>query len=147
MPTLSRPLVRVALLAGALLVAAAPARAQSATPVRNEPDTQPVLLTRNLPQLTNAAYPAHLRGHAIPGSADLRMKILENGRVDSASISIEKSSDHAFETPAIQVALKLRFRPAMVAGEPVPVWVTYPIHFARWTDGTSTMTRRIPNPR
>jgi TonB family protein len=105
-----------------------------------------VLLTRNLPQLTNAAYPVRLRGHAIPGSADVRMKILENGLVDSASISIEKSSDVSFEAPAIQVALKLRFRPATLGGEPVPVWVTYPIHFARWTDGTSTMTRRIPNP-
>jgi len=111
------------------------------------PDTQPVLLTRNLPQLTDAAYPVHLRVHAIPGSADVRMKILENGRVDGTTISIEKSSDPAFETPAIQVALKLRFRPVTLAGEPVPVWVTYPIHFARWTDGTSTMSRRIPNPR
>ncbi|MFL5539732.1 MAG: energy transducer TonB [Longimicrobiaceae bacterium] len=143
MPTLSRSFAGVALLA-AIFAAAAPARAQGA--VRNEPDTQPALLTRNLPQLTNAAYPIHLRGHPIPGSADIRMKILENGRVDSASISVEKSSDSAFETPAIQVALKLRFRPATLGGEAVPVWVTYPIHFARWTDGTSTMTRRIPNP-
>ena len=144
MPTRLRPFAGLALLAAAIF-AAVPAQAQGQA-VRSEPDTQPALLTRNLPQLTNAADPVHRRGHPSPGSADLRMKILENGRVDSASISVEKSSDPAFEAPAIQVALKLRFRPATLGGEPVPVWVTYPIHFARWTDGTSTMTRRIPNP-
>jgi len=130
----------VALVAAAVFAAAAPVNAQGAGP--NEPDTQPVLLTRNLPQLTNAAYPRHLRAHPIPGSADVRMKILENGRVDSTSVSIEKSSDPSFEVPAVSVALKLRFRPATLAGERVPVWVTYPIHFGPWTDGTSTVTQQ-----
>jgi TonB family protein len=141
MPSLAPSLARAALLAAALATAAAaPAHAQGAAP--NEPDTQPVLLTRNLPQLVNRHYPVPLRGHPIPGSADVRMKIMENGRVDSTSVSIEKSTDPAFEVPAIRVALQLRFRPATLAGERVPVWVTYPIHFGRWTDGTSTVTQQ-----
>jgi TonB family protein len=142
MPNPFRTFVRAGLLAAALLVAAAPARAQAAAPARNEPDVQPVLLTRDLPRLTNRLYPRHLRAHPIPGSVDVRFKILENGRVDSTSVQIEVSSSPDFILPATQIALQLRFQPATLAGEPVPVWVTFPIHFGPWSDGTSTKTEQ-----
>jgi TonB family protein len=142
MPIPIRSFARVALFAAALLATAAPARAQGAAPARNEPDTHPVLLTRNLPRLTTRAYPPHLRAHPIPGDVNVRMKILEDGRVDSLSVSIETSSDPAFNVPAAQVAVQLRFQPATLAGEPVPVWVTYPIHFGPASDGTSTVTQQ-----
>jgi TonB family protein len=134
---------RLATAAAVLLLAAAPLRAQgpSATTPR-EPDVQPVLATRNLPLLTQRAYPPRLRSHPIPGSADVRMKILENGRVDSASVSVETSTSPEFAAAAMQVAVQLRFRPAQLAGEPVPVWVTYPIHFGPLSDGTSTVTQQ-----
>ena len=141
-----RSALRAVAAAALLLAAAAPVRAQ-ATAAHNEPDTQPVLATRNLPQLTNAAYPQHLRAHPYAGNVAVRMRILETGRVDSLSVSVATSSDPAFDEAARTVALRLRFRPAMLAGQAVPVWVTYPINFAPWTDGTSTVTRRIPNPR
>ena len=138
MPRPSRSFARAALLAAALLAAAAPAPAQGPAHGPNEPDTQPVLLTRNLPRLTTRAYPPHLRAHPIPGDVNVRMKIMEDGRVDSLSVSVESSSNPDFNVPATQVVLQLRFQPATLAGEPVPVWVTYPIHFGRVTDGTST---------
>ena len=140
-----RSALRAVAAAALLLAAAAPVRAQAAA--HNEPDTQPVLTTRNLPQLTNAAYPRHLRAHPVAGTVGVRMRITEEGRVDSATVSIATSSDPAFDDAARRVAVQLRFRPAMLAGQAVPVWVTYPVNFAPWTDGTSTVTRRIPNPR
>ena len=141
MPNLSPSLARVALLAAAMLTAAAPAYAQRAANAQ-EPDVQPVLLTRNLPRLTTRAYPPHLRAHPIAGDVNVRFKILEDGTVDSTSISVGESSKPDFNVPAMQVAVQLRFQPARLAGEPVQVWVTYPIHFGPATDGTSTKTER-----
>ena len=141
MPLSFRPVFRAALAVAALAIAA-PARAQGPSAAPREPDVQPVLATRNLPLLTQRAYPARLRAHPIPGSADVRMKILENGRVDSTTVSVEASTSPEFAAAAMRVAVQLRFRPAQLAGEPVPVWVTYPIHFGPLTDGTSTVTQQ-----
>ena len=141
MPLPSRFAARLALIAVTLAIAT-PARAQGPAAAPREPDVQPVLVTRNLPLLTQRAYPARLRAHPIPGSADVRMKILENGRVDSTSVSVEASTSPDFAAAAMQVAVKLRFRPAQLAGEPVPVWVTFPIHFGPPSDGTSTVTQQ-----
>jgi TonB family protein len=140
-----RSLVCAAIVAAAAAVSA-PAAAQGATPVSNpaagEPDVQPVLLTRNLPMLAARAYPERLRAHPVPGSADVHMKILEDGTVDSLSVSVTASTAPEFEGPAMLVAMKLRFRPAQLAGQAVPVWVTFPIHFGPLTDGTSTVTQQ-----
>jgi TonB family protein len=135
-------MVRLALIGAALVGLAAPVRAQGPAHDPREPDTQPVLATRNLPLLTARAYPARHRAHPIPGSADVRFKILENGRVDSTTVSVEASTSPDFAAAAMQVALQLRFRPALLAGEAVPVWVTYPIHFGPLSDGTSTVTQQ-----
>jgi TonB family protein len=135
-------MLRLALIVGALAAVVAPARAQRPASEPREPDTQPVLATRNLPLLTQRAYPARLRAHPIPGSADVRFKILENGRVDSTTVSVEASTSPDFAAAAMEVAVQLRFRPARLAGEPVPVWVTYPIHFGPLSDGTSTVTQQ-----
>ena len=143
--TASRHALRVLAAAALLAAAAIPAHAQAAAP-RDEPDTQPVLVTRNLPQLTNRAYPRHLRAHPIPAAVGVRMKILENGHVDSTTISIASTTDTGFDAAAMQVARQLRFRPATADGQPVQVCVTYPINFTAWTDGTSTITKRLDNP-
>jgi len=132
MPRLSRSSVmRAALLAAALLLAAAPARAQGA----DEPETQPELLNaRNMTRITSRAYPAEVRGRRAPATVDVHMKILADGTVDSSSVSIATSPDPLFNAAAAKVAVQMRFKPATLGGQPVPVWVTVPITFRRGLD-------------
>ncbi|HEX9938399.1 MAG TPA: energy transducer TonB [Longimicrobium sp.] len=128
--------VRAALLAAALLLAATPARAQQPQQP-DEPDTQPELLdARNVPRLASRAYPASMRGRRAPATVEVRMKILEDGSVDSASVSIAQSPEPEFNEPAARVARQLRFRPAKVGGRPVQVWVNFPIAFTRAWDNS-----------
>jgi TonB family protein len=129
MPRFSRS--TTALLAAALLLAAAPARAQAA----DEPETQPELLNaRNLTRIISRAYPAEVRGRRAPTTVDVHMKILADGSVDSASVSIATSPDRLFNAAAAKVAVQMRFRPATLGGQAVPVWVTVPIIFRRGLD-------------
>ncbi|HEU4562172.1 MAG TPA: energy transducer TonB [Longimicrobium sp.] len=123
--------MRAAVAAAALLLATTPARAQQA----DEPDTQPELLNeRNLARLASRAFPASMRGRRAPATVEVKMKILADGTVDSTSVSIHSSPEPEFNEPAARVAMQLRFKPATLAGEPVPVWVTYPITFIRHWD-------------
>lgn len=139
MPALTRwTSARAVLLAAALMLAAGSARAQAG----DEPDVQPALATRDLPRLTNRVYPPELRSHSVPGVVEVRFKILTDGTVDSTSVEIENSSNAAFNVPAARVAQQLRFTPAMKDGEPREVWVVFPIHFGRVSDGTSTVTEK-----
>ncbi|HYH82102.1 MAG TPA: TonB family protein [Longimicrobium sp.] len=133
--------VRAALLAAALLLGAAPLGAQ-------EPDEQPVMLNQaNLPRIINRAYPPRA-GRRPPTTVDVTMKIRENGRVDSASVSIASTQDSVFNDAAAKVALQMRFRPAKLAGAAVPVWVTLPITFERsWsTSGEARDVQRDDRP-
>jgi TonB family protein len=130
--------LRAALIAVTLLLAAAPVRAQQSQQPA-EPETQPELLNeRNLPRLVSRAYPASMRGRRAPATVEVRMKILDDGSVDSASVSIQSSPEPEFNEPAARVAMQLRFRPAKVGGRPVPVWVNYPITFTRHWDSSGT---------
>lgn len=80
------------------------------------------LLERNFPPL--------LRDAGIQGTATLRMRVNEDGRVDAESITIESTTHEAFGDAARRVGERLRFRPARVDGRAVKVWVTLPITFA-----------------
>jgi TonB family protein len=146
MPRLTRSsAIRAALLAAALLLAAAPARAQGA----DGPDTQPELLNaRNMTRITSRAYPAEVRGRRAPATVSVHMKILADGSVDSSSVSIVTSPDPLFNTAAAKVAVQMRFRPATLGGAPVPVWVTVPVTFARGVDrsGDSRDVQRDERP-
>ena len=136
-------LLRTTLAAAAVLaLAAAPARAQQPR-AADEPETQPVLLNRrDLPRLVNRAYPAELQMRKVPGSVDVRMKILPDGTVDSTSVVVESATDTQFGPAAVRVVRQLRFRPATLGGEPVAVWVSFPVAFAPRGDGTSTTAQR-----
>lgn len=135
-------LLRTTLAAAAVLaLAAVPARAQQRA--ADEPETQPVLLNRrDLPRLVNRAYPAELQMRKVPGSVDVRMKILPDGTVDSTSVTVESATDTQFGPAAVRVVRQLRFRPATLGGEPVAVWVSFPVAFAPRGDGTSTTAQR-----
>ncbi len=137
--------VRAVLLAAALLLTAAPARAQAG----DEPETQPELLNaRSLTRIVTRAYPAEVRGRRAPTTVGVHMKILADGTVDSTSVSIAASPDPLFNAPAARVAVQMRFRPATVGGQPVPVWVTVPIIFRRGLDtsGDSRDVQRDDRP-
>ena len=93
----------------------------------------------NAPTLINAAevvrqlsrlYPMALRDAGVPGEVVARFLVLEDGRVDPASISISSASDERFRSPVLELLPVLHFRPGRIAGRPVKVWVEQPIIFA-----------------
>ncbi|SOD03294.1 TonB family C-terminal domain-containing protein [bacterium JGI 053] len=134
-------ITRIALAAAALLVAgSSTARAQAE---RDGPDTQPVLLNRrDMPRLTTAAYPPALRQRRLAGAAEVHMKVLPDGTVDSTTIRVISATEALFGPAAVQVARQLRFRPATIEKTPVAVWVDFPIAFGRPASGTTTDVQR-----
>jgi TonB family protein len=88
------------------------------------------------PQLRNAAhaarqiarhYPRAQRERAVSGDVLVRLRVLVDGTVDSASVVAV--TDTAFELPALAVSRQLHFTPGLVGGRPVMVWMMFPIHF------------------
>lgn len=137
-----RSAARIAL-ASALLLAAAATSSRAQAAERRGPDTQPRLLNgRDMPRLVARAYPPELRRQRLAGSAEINMKVLPDGTVDSASISVRAASDTAFGPAAVQVVRQLRFRPATIERIPVAVWVDFPVNFGRPSDGTSSDVQR-----
>jgi TonB family protein len=70
-----------------------------------------------------------MRDAGTPGAVVLKFRILEDGRVDSASIQIASSSAEPFNAPSIRTLRSLAFYPARVIGRPVKVWSVLPISF------------------
>lgn len=103
-----------------------------------EEGTYEISAVEERPDLTNRAdigrsisrnYPPLLKDAGITGTVTLRLRVLEDGRVDQESIQVENSSHDAFADAAKKVVERMRFRPAKVGGRPVKVWVTLPITF------------------
>lgn len=95
-------------------------------------------VTEDQPELANAPvirralsqeYPPELRRLGIGGTVTLRFRVLPDGTVDSASLRVTEAPDERFAEPARRVALAMRFRPARLNHQPVPVWVSLPITF------------------
>ncbi|HEU5210806.1 MAG TPA: M56 family metallopeptidase [Longimicrobiales bacterium] len=90
------------------------------------------------PELTNRAdvaraleenYPPLLRDAGIGGEALIWFLIAEDGNV--LQLRTEKSSGHdALDRAALNVAKQMKFAPARLDDEPVPVWVAIPIVFS-----------------
>lgn len=74
-------------------------------------------------------YPPILSDSAISGSVQVRFRILEDGTVDSASVTVEMTTEPRFDWSATDAIRDARFRPAKVNGRPVRVWVAIPIRF------------------
>jgi TonB family protein len=90
------------------------------------------------PQLANQAevarafkrnYPPLLRDAGVTGTVTLRFRVAPGGSVDPECISVENTTHEAFGEPAQRIVQRMRFRPARVAGEAVPVWLTLPLTF------------------
>jgi eukaryotic-like serine/threonine-protein kinase len=116
----------------------APSRPVTATDVNRiypagEVDEPPSLTNRGDVQRASArAYPRTLSGSGIGGRMVVTFVVLENGRVDPASVSIVQSPHAALSAAAGQVLAAARFRPARAGGRAVRTAVSMPID---WSDG------------
>lgn len=72
-------------------------------------------------------YPsAHRR---TPADVTVRMRILEDGTVDTLNVHVIASTHPAFDSVAVQAVRRMRFVPARAAGRPVKVWIEQPLAF------------------
>lgn len=75
-------------------------------------------------------YPPLMRDAGLGGDVVLRFRVLEDGRVDSASVHVLSSSREPFVYPSIRSVRSLVFDPSRVNGRPVKVWTMLPIVWA-----------------
>jgi periplasmic protein TonB len=115
-------------------------QAQDVTNRQAPPDegTYELSAVEEQPELSNRSevarqlsrnYPPLLRDAGVVGTVTIRMRVLENGQVDPASIAVENATHDAFADAARRVVERMRFRPAKVGGRAVKVWVTLPVTF------------------
>jgi len=72
-------------------------------------------------------YPSEMKRAGVGGIVAVTIVINEKGTVDSARVA--KSSNPAFEPPALEAVKKWVFKPAKKDGAPVKTRVTIPIRF------------------
>ena len=140
---MGEPMKRLAFLLLAVSVAVACGSRRPATSTPGSGLATPTVLTDTpfevAPRIQNPEefrralrreYPPLLRDAGIGGTVTLWLFIEENGEVQE--VSMRGSSGHrALDDDALRVAGIMKFTPATNGGEPVRVWVSYPIIF--WT--------------
>lgn len=72
-------------------------------------------------------YPSELRREGVSGLVMVKCSIDESGNVTETLV--EKSSNPAFEKPALAAVKKWKFKPAKQDGAPVAIKVSIPIKF------------------
>jgi periplasmic protein TonB len=72
-------------------------------------------------------YPDELRREGVSGLVMVKCTIDEQGNV--VEPAVEKSSNPAFEKPALAALKKWKFKPAKLDGAPVAIKVSIPIKF------------------
>lgn len=72
-------------------------------------------------------YPDELRREGVSGLVMVKCSIDEQGNVTETTV--EKSSNAAFEKPAVAAVKKWKFKPAKQDGQPVAIKVSIPIKF------------------
>lgn len=75
-------------------------------------------------------YPIDLWDKDVEGSSLLRIRITQEGAVDSVSV-LESSGYLAFDSSAVRAAKEMRFDPASRDGEAVSVWAHLPFRFSK----------------
>jgi protein TonB len=118
-----------------LLLAAATAACRDAprtpltarrSPQPPRPDELPVLVTGALP----FKYPAELYARKVQGNVTLKLFIDRDGHVLEDSTRIDEPSGYpSLDSAALRGAGELRFVPAKLHGEPVPVSILFPVYF------------------
>ncbi len=75
-------------------------------------------------------YPVALWDRGLQGETVILAHVTEDGAVDSARVS-RSSGRAAFDSAAVEGALRLRFVPAHRGGDRVAMWVKLPVRFSR----------------
>lgn len=75
-------------------------------------------------------YPSSARRRGIRGTVIVRVHVTVEGKVDEAGV-VSGLEDRACRQAALEAAMKLRFLPAVLDGEPVDAWFSYPVEFGR----------------
>jgi TonB family protein len=115
---MNRYLMMLMLLAGVVL-------AQDGAPAENPaaPDVEPQLL-----HFAEAVYPPNPLKNGREGTVLLEMLVTANGLVDS--VLVVESLDSDLDQAAVEAAFRCTFSPAMVAGQPVPVYLQFAYTFS-----------------
>ncbi len=92
-------------------------------PLRADTKAEPPVPVRTVPP----EYPAELRRDGVSGLVMVKCTIDEQGNV--VDPQVEKSSNGAFEKPAVDALKKWKFKPAKQDGAPVAIKVSIPIKF------------------
>ena len=87
---------------------------------------QPTLLYGDVP----IEYPLDLWDADVEGQTLLRVRVTEEGGVDSVEV-LEASGYPAFDSAAVRGARQLRYSPARRKGNRISVWATVPVHFTK----------------
>src|ERR1043165_3757180 len=93
------------------------------TPAFAQTKTEPPVPVRSVAP----EYPDELRRDGVSGLVMVKCSIDEQGNV--VETAIEKSSNAAFEKPAVAAVKKWKFKPAKQDGAPVAIKVSIPIKF------------------
>jgi protein TonB len=74
-------------------------------------------------------YPELARKAGIEGTVWVKALVDKRGKVRDALVVKESGANAGFEEAAIQHAYTIAYKPAISNGQPIAVWVTYPVHF------------------
>ncbi len=94
-----------------------------AAPLRAETKSEPPVPVRTVAP----EYPVELRRDGVSGLVMVKCTINEQG--DVVDPAVEKSSNGAFDQPALAALKKWKFKPAKQDGSPVAIKVSIPIKF------------------
>lgn len=106
------------------------------------PDEVPRMINTDLP----FRYPAALYARKVQGNVTLRLRLDRDGAVLADSTKVEEPSGYpALDSAALSGSHDLRFVPAKLKGEPLPVTILFPVYFrhpeARPLPGDTILTK------
>ena len=90
------------------------------------PDEVPRMINTDLP----FRYPAALYAQKVQGNVTLRLHLDRNGAVIADSTKVEEPSGYpGLDSAALAGSKELRFIPAKLKGEAMPVTILFPVYF------------------
>lgn len=85
-------------------------------------------------------------GYGASGSVRMRAVVGTDGRVEPRTITVLSHQDPGFDAAAVEFAVKARFRPARVGGQPVRALVTIPLQVRRSPVYLESVVEQKPEP-
>lgn len=101
---------------------AAPLARVSVPVIRVDSGPSPISIPRPV-------YPRPAQRNGIEGRVELQYVVLETGQADPASFHVVRTNYREFAASAIEVITRGRFRPARLAGCPVPILIQQKVSF------------------